>query len=179
MSDMGMSATSIRRGRGVRGSTIIGFALTFPVLMGAIALGLFANHAYEVKSDLQRTAEEAARYASTRCDSRGKYAVGTGCASGATYPTVADVVAFTTSKFKAHWPVATFVSDCAASSSAGTPAVFCEALDPSTPATLAPNQRLTVTLQYHFSSPMQPLLRIIPGASNLIDLKAAGDAVVE
>jgi len=162
-----------------RGSTIVGFALTFPVLMGAIATGLFADHAYEVKSDLQRTAEAAARYAATRCDSRGKYAAGTGCASGATYPTTADVVAFATSTFKAHWPVANFVNNCSASSSASTPAVFCEALDPTSPATLTPNQRLTVTLQYHFSSPMQPLLGIIPGASALLDLKTAGDAVVE
>jgi len=162
-----------------RGSTIVGFAMVLPVLLAAVATALFAGQAYDVKSDLQRTAEEAARYAATRCDPRGTYTAGSGCATGSTYPSTADVVSFVNTKFTGHYPTVSFSNNCAGSLSSSTRGLFCQALDPSTPTTPAPNQRLTITLQYRFSSPMEPLLHVIPGASGLVDLKVAGDAVVE
>jgi Flp pilus assembly protein TadG len=168
-----------QRLRNERASTIVGFALVFPVMMAATATALFAGHAYDVKSDLQRTAQEAARYAATRCDPRGTYAAGSGCAAGTTYPNSADVVAYVNAKFTGHNPKVTFIDNCGASLSDTAKGLYCETLDPATPTTPAPNQRLTVTLQYRFTSPMDPLLHIMPGASGLADLKVAGDAVVE
>jgi len=168
------------RGRAVRsqaGATLVGFAITFPVLMGAVASGLFADHAYAVKSDLQRTAEEAARYGATRCDPRGTYSSG-GCHSGQTYPTTADVVSYVNTKFTTRGS-STFVADCNSSLSTSTPALVCVTLDPSTPTTPAPNQRYTVTWQFRYTSPFDGLVHIIPGASGLVDLKVARDAVVE
>ena len=46
-----------RRFRGTRGASVVEFALMVPVLMGAVAVALFAAHIYEVKSDLQRIAQ--------------------------------------------------------------------------------------------------------------------------
>src|SRR5437870_3195699 len=61
------------------GAALIELALVFPVVMGAIGLGFFAAHVYEVRSDLQRTAQRTAEYAASRCDPLASYATTSGC----------------------------------------------------------------------------------------------------
>jgi len=161
------------------GSTLVGFAVVFPVLVSVIALALMADQAYEVKSDLQRTAQDAAHYAATRCDPRGSYPSGSACQSGATYPNSADVMAYVQSHFTGHHPSRTFVNSCSTTLDVNG-AIFCETYSPAATTNPAPNQHLIVTLQYRFSSPIEPLMRLVPGGANAVhDLKVTGNAVVE
>jgi hypothetical protein len=151
---------------------MIGFAIMLPVSLGALALALFAAHSYEVRSDLQRLAQQAALYGATRCDPRGVYT--SNCATS-NYPSEADIAAYSAGKFRGQ----TFTADCSSAVSASKPALLCRTLTPSPPVGPVPNQRLTLTLQYHFESPMAALLRIIPIKNALVDLKATGTATVE
>ena len=50
-----------------------------PVVVGVFGLGFFAAHVYEVRSDLQRTAQRTAEYAASRCDPLAVYATTSGC----------------------------------------------------------------------------------------------------
>ena len=66
---------------------MIELALVMPLVVGLFGLGFFAAHVYEVRSDLQRTAQRTAAYAADRCDPLASYhAASDGTASGCALP---------------------------------------------------------------------------------------------
>jgi len=69
----------VRRTRASRGAALIELAFVMPVVVGVFGLGFFAAHVYEVRSDLQRTAQRTAEYAASRCDPLAAYSATSGC----------------------------------------------------------------------------------------------------
>lgn len=160
--------------RDQRGASAVEMALLAPVLFGCIGLALFAAHIYEVKSDLQRAAQRTARYSAVRCDYRGNYPAGSGCATG-DHPSAAEVVAYANSEFDATF-VETTTDPC---DLGGQPAVLCRTFDPGTPAGPVPNQRVRVVLRYEHHTPLAPFLRAIGVGDALVELEGRGEATVE
>ncbi len=162
--------------RGDRGASAVEMAVIAPVLFGCIGLGFFAAQIYEVKSDLQRTAQRTARYSAIRCDYRGNYAAGSGCATG-DYRSAAELVTFADDRF--NHP-GTFADISAGTCALGSnEAVLCRTFDPSSPAGPASNQRVRVVLKYRHETPLAPFLRAINVDDALVDLEGRGEATVE
>lgn len=165
-----------RRFTGERGASVVEMSLLAPILFGCIGLALFAAHIYEVKSDLQRAAQNAARYGAIRCDYRGNYPATSGCATG-DYRSTAELVAHAQDDF-GHGT--TLVDKSTGPCDLGSDeAVICRTFDPATPAGPVSNQRVRVVLKYRYDSPLAPFLRAINVDDVLVDLEGRGEATVE
>jgi len=71
---------------------MVELALVMPVVVGVFGLGFFAAHVYEIRSDLQRTAQRTAAYAAERCDPLASYRPASdGSASGCAQPAQANL----------------------------------------------------------------------------------------
>lgn len=167
----------MRLARNQRGAALVEFSIIAPVFFGILGLAMFMAHIYEVRSDLQRTAERTAIFGASQCDFRGSYPAGSGCATGATYPSEADMLAYAGKEFSGGGKV-TFASAAGTCAHGATP-VMCTTYDPSPPAGPVPNHRMRVQLLYEYDTPLAPFMRLIGLDDNLVEMTGRGEATVE
>lgn len=158
------------RARGERGAAVIEFALIVPVLFVAIGLAFFTAYVHEVRSDLQRVAQETATYAANQCDPIGRQA--SGCKER-DHPDVAAMTAYAKERFRD--------TDFAACDTASTERMCVTYRDTDTGDPVDPgvaNAQVEVVLHYRENSPFAPFLKIA-GFDGLVDLRGRGEAVIE
>lgn len=158
---------------GERGSGLIEFSIFAPVLLAVIGLAMFTAHIYEVKSDLQRVAERAAKYAAAQCDPRNK-TVFAACTSNG-YHTAAQIQTYAKTAFHNT----NFVLPASGCARSKTTPVVCVAYAPTRSDSPVPSQQVTVTLLYTYDEPFVGFLRAVSLQSSLVDLTGHGDSAVE
>ena len=161
--------------RNDRGAAIVEFAIFAPLFFGILGLAMFLAHIYEVRSDLQRTAERTAIFGASQCDIRGAYPVGSACRAGAAHPSDADMRAYAAGQFS---QTTTFKDPSGGCSTANAP-VMCVTYTPDPPAGPVPNHRMRVHLFYKYDTPLAPFMRLLGLGDNLVEMEARGEATVE
>ena len=169
--------SDMRRLSGERGGSMVEFAILAPVLFAVVGLTMFSAYAYQVRSELQRAASRVATYGTTKCDYRGSYPAGSGCANGGSYRNEAELVAYAKTQFQNI----DFVADDSNCTLGNRLAVLCRTVDANVPGASDPqvNQRMRIVLLYKWDTPVSGLLRAVGPASSIVNLEAHGEATVE
>ena len=162
--------------RSDRGAALVEFSIMAPVFFGILGLALFMAHIYEVRSDLQRSAERTAIFGASQCDFRGSYPAGSGCATGAARPSEADMRGYASQQFGQK---VTFAGPGGGGCVAGATPVMCVSYTPNPPAGPVPNHRMRVQLLYQYDTPLAPFMKLIGLHDNLIEMDGRGEATVE
>lgn len=161
------------RNRGERGAALVEFTLVAPLVIGALALAMFAAHSYSAKSALERAAQRATHYAAHQCDPRAFDPSGSSCRSTG-YHDDAEIAAEAARRVG---DVDATSLSCDAPSTLGQLNV-CVIRTPTGSAT--PNQQVRVELRHRFRTPFRGLLNLLPGDQDpMFDLRGQGEAVVE
>lgn len=167
----------MNRFRNEHGGATVEFAILAPVFFAVVGLVLFSAYAYQMKSDLQRAASRVAAYGATKCDYKGSYPAGSGCANGGSYRTEAELVAYAKTQFQN----VTFIADDANCTLGNRTAVLCRTVDDSVPGASdpQPSQRMRVVLLYKWDTPIAGFLRAVGPTSSIVNLQGRGEATVE
>ena len=165
-----------RRLHNERGAAIVEFSILAPVFFGILGLAMYMAHIYEVRSDLQRSAQRTAIFGASMCDYRGSYPAGTGCGSGAAHPTEADMQLYASKEFGQK---VSFGSPTPGTCDHNSGPVMCVTYDPNPPAGPVPNHRMRVRLMYRYDTPLAPFMKLIGLEDNLIYMDGRGEATVE